>query len=352
MKEDARKYLDALVAQRKTPGFQYSFVSADDVLFCHHAGVAKLATGIALSGRTTFNAYSIAKTITAAAVLQLAVKGQIGLDDPIDQYLANRLQSGAATVRQTLLHTAGFASPNPLSWVHLAKEHDTFDCNRFVEDLIRAYGRPTSEPGSRYAYSNVGYVFLGELIAKVFGKPYLQFVEESLIAPLRLQEPDCLAFVISDAESHASGTLARFGLLNLLLGFFVEREKLVQTNLGRWTTVRSHYVNGLAYGGLIANASGLAKYLQALLGDAGAPPPDIRVLLFSVASSPGPARSLGWFAGRLGNEPWFAHAGGGAGYYFEARIYPHLARASVVLFNRAGVRDERILDRIDRFLIG
>lgn len=352
MKEDARKYLDALVAQSKTPGFQYSFVSRDEVLFCHHAGVANIATRLAVSGRTTFNAYSIAKTVTAAAVLQLAANGKIGLDDPIDQHLGKRLKSGAATVRQSLLHTAGFANPNPLSWVHLADEHKAFDCEQFVEKLIRAYGRPTSEPGSRYVYSNVGYVFLGELIAKVSGQPYLQFVQESLIAPLKLQESDCLAFDIPDAQSHASGALARFGLLNILLGLFADRNRLVEANHGRWTAIRSHYVNGPAYGGLIANASGLARYLQALLGGAGAPPPGIRVLLFSVAGSPGPARSLGWFTGRLGKEQWFAHAGGGAGYYCEARVYPQIARASAVMFNRAGVRDERILDRIDRFLIG
>lgn len=207
------------------------------------------------------------------------------------------------------------------------------------------------KPGSRYAYSNVGYCFLGELIAKVSGKPYPQFVEESLISPLQLQESQCLAYRIAHLGSHASGALARFGRLNLLLGFFLERKKLVETNHGRWTWLRNHYVNGLAYRGLIANAAGLTSYLQALLGGANALASGIRVLLLSVASSPGPARSMGWFAGRLGKEQWFAHAGGGAGYYCEARIYPRIARASVVMFNRAGVRDERIRDRIDRFLV-
>jgi CubicO group peptidase (beta-lactamase class C family) len=321
------------------------------VLFSHHGGVANVSTGMPVLDRTTFNAYSIAKTMTAAAVLQLTTQGKIALDDPIDQYLGHRLQSDSATIRQTLLHTAGFANPNPLSWVHLVDDHETFDCDRFVENLIRNYGRPTSKPGTRYRYSNVGYVFLGELIAKVSGKPYLQFVEESLISRLQLQKNECLAFLIPDAKSHASGALARFGLLNLLLGLFLDRSKLVEANHGRWTLIRNHCVNGPAYGGLIANAEGLARYLQALLGGAGAFPLAIRALLLSVASTPGPARSLGWFSGQLEEEQWFAHAGGGAGYYCEARMYPRIARASVVMLNRAGVRDERFLNRIDRFLI-
>ena len=351
MTEDARKHLDTLVVEHRTPGFQYVFASSDQVLFSHRGGVANVSTGTPVSDHTTFNAYSIAKTLTAAAVLQLSSQGKIELDSPIDEYLDNRLQSGSATVRQALLHTAGFANPNPLSWVHLVDEHETFDCDRFVEKLIRTYGRPRSKPGTRYRYSNVGYVFLGELIPKVCGKPYLQFVEESLIARLELQSDQCLAFRIADTDSHASGTLARFGLLNLLLGLFVDRSKLVETNHGRWTSIRNHYVNGPAYGGLIANAQGLARYLQALLGGAGAFPFAIRALLLCVASAPGPARSLGWFTGRLGKEQWFAHAGGGAGYYCEARMYPRISRASVVMLNRAGVRDERFLDGIDRFLI-
>jgi hypothetical protein len=73
-------------------------------------------------------------------------------------------------------------------------------------------------------------------------------------------------------------------------------------------------------------------------------------LFFTTQPAPGPARSLGWFAGRLGDAPWYAHAGGGAGYCCELRVYPGLDCASVVMFNRTGIRDEQVLDRLDRYL--
>jgi D-alanyl-D-alanine carboxypeptidase len=61
--------------------------------------------------------------------------------------------------------------------------------------------------------------------------------------------------------------------------------------------------------------------------------------------------SLAWFRGELDGHTYYAHAGGGGGYYAEVRIYPELQRGSVILFNRSGMRDERFLDRVDRRLI-
>jgi hypothetical protein len=155
-----RQVLDALIADGDTPGLQYVFVSADEALLAHHGGLANPGAHLPINDRTTFNAYSVTKTFTAAAVLQLVEQGRIELDRPIAQYCDRWPQSGAATVRQTLLHTAGFANPNPLPWVHLIDERAVFDRVRFVEDLMRTQGRPISKPGERYAYSNIGYLLL------------------------------------------------------------------------------------------------------------------------------------------------------------------------------------------------
>jgi len=346
-----RQALDALIADGNTPGLQYIFVSADELLFAHHGGLANPRAQVAVEVGTTFNAYSVTKTFTTAAVLQLVEQGRVDLDRPIAQYCDQWPQSGLATVRQTLLHTAGFANPNPLPWVHLDNEHAAFDRRRFVDDLLRTQGRPISKPGARYAYSNIGYLLLGELIESVSGRPYPHYVAQHLIAPLRLGESETLAFDIPKPAIHARGTLKRFGWLNAVLGFAIDRARLVDEAAGRWVQFRNHHVNGDAYGGLIGNAHGLARYVQALLARDDFLSPISRALLFTTQPGPGPARSLGCFMGSLGDEPWCAHPGGGAGYYSEVRVYPRVGRASVVMFNRAGIRDERILDRLDRFLV-
>lgn len=162
-----------MVAKRATPGLQYAFVSGDALLFAHHAGSADLLALRPVTERSTFNAYSVTKTFTAAAVVQMAAQRRVDLDGPIVRYLHRWPQIGAATVRQALLHTAGFANPNPLRWVHLAEEHGAFDRARFVEEVMHAHGRPIAKPGARYAYSNIGYLVLGELIEQVSGQPYV-----------------------------------------------------------------------------------------------------------------------------------------------------------------------------------
>lgn len=316
-----QRMLDTMVADGSTPGLQYVFASDQAVLFSHHGGAADLRTPRAVTKHSTFNAYSITKTFTAAAVLQLAERRRVNLDHPIARYLDRWPNRRAATVRQTLLHTAGFANPNPLRWVHLAEEHAAFDRARFVEDVVRAHGRPIALPGARYAYSNIGYLALGDLIEKVSGQPYVQYVREQLLAPLRLRDGAVIGFDIPRPDAHAHGMLHRFGWLNLVLGLVVDRDRLIEDSAGRWVQFRGHHVNGDAYGGLIGNAFGFTRFLQALLTDEILAPAS-RAALFNTASAPGPARSLGGFTGRIGQVDWVAHSGGGAGYYGEIRVYP------------------------------
>jgi hypothetical protein len=58
---------------------------------------------------------------------------------------------------------------------------------------------------------------------------------------------------------------------------------------------------------------------------------------------------LSWFSGQLNGNKYFAHAGGGGGYYCEIRLYPDSGIGRVIFFNRTGMSDERILDKTDRF---
>ena len=245
----AKAALDRLIAQGETPGLQYMFVSADAVLFSYSAGIANPAESVPVSDRTTFNAYSVTKTFTAAAVLQLAQAGKLELDQPIALYLDRFPYAQSPTVRQTLTHTGGFPNPNPMAWVHLADEHAAFDKQRFVDAVLRANGRLKSAPGQAYAYSNVGYLLLGEAIEKVSGQAYTAYVEQQLIRPLKLSEGESLAFTIEQSGGHARGTLEHWSLLNLVLGLFIDRDRFVDARSTRWVQLRNLYLNGAAYGG-------------------------------------------------------------------------------------------------------
>lgn len=80
-----RSYLDSVIARSRTPGLQYVVVDSSGTLLDYAGGWADIRTKVPMDSATTMMAYSMSKTITAAAVLRLVAAGQIGLDDP-DSY--------------------------------------------------------------------------------------------------------------------------------------------------------------------------------------------------------------------------------------------------------------------------
>src|SRR5205823_1445832 len=95
-------FLEAFVRDSKTPGLQYIVVDRVTTLFEHFGGIADLATHRPMQSGTTMMAYSMSKTITAAAVLQLVEMNKIGLDDSIARYIDWQPYGNAITVRQLL----------------------------------------------------------------------------------------------------------------------------------------------------------------------------------------------------------------------------------------------------------
>ncbi len=106
-----------------------------------------------MTAATTMMAYSMSKTITAAAVLQLVGLGRIALDDPVDKYHPTPFDD-EITVRHLLAHLSGIPNPIPLRWVHSPARHSGFDERAALDAELRAHPRLASAPGRRYRYSN------------------------------------------------------------------------------------------------------------------------------------------------------------------------------------------------------
>jgi CubicO group peptidase (beta-lactamase class C family) len=296
---------------------------------------------------TTFNAYSITKILTSATVLRLARSGRIDLDAPIASAAAVEGLEAYGSVRETLLHRAGFRNPNPLKWFHTAQSHDTFDEAAFVSIQLQAL-RGSRRRLARSGYSNIGYLMLGLAIERVWPGPFVEAVRALVIDGLRLRPDERLAFAIDHPDGHAHGHLRRHGLIDLTMGLLVDRSSIVQNVGDRWVQLRLHHVNGSAYGGLIANARGLARFGHSVLVAHEAAESGAWRQLLEIVPGPGPCRSLGLFGGQLGRHRWLAHAGGGLGGYGELRLYPQLQIVSALLTNGPGVRDARCLDAVDR----
>jgi D-alanyl-D-alanine carboxypeptidase len=348
----ANAYLHALLDDRKTPGLQYVFADADQALFRFSGGYADVKEKIPVRDDTTFNGYSITKTFTATAVVKLAIEGKVDLEGPISDYVDDFPYKQSPTIRQTLQHMGGFPNPNPMPWIHLAKEHETFDGRAFVEKVVQENAELDFEPGEKFAYSNIGYLLLGEAVRKATAMPYREYVLTEIIDPLSLAGDQHISFGIDHPQAHAHGYIRNWNWLNLALGWFVDRKTFLGPSADGWTQFRDFLVNGEPYGGLVGTASGFVRYLQAALRVEKPFTREMLDLMWktgTTSSGESVRTGLAWRCGDLDGERFFGHTGGGGGYYCEIRVYPDVKRASVIMTNNTGISNQHYLDRVDRY---
>jgi len=346
--------LEKEISSNRSPSVQYYFFDRKDIIASFMKGYSDIANLSDVNTETTYHAFSVTKTFTALAILQLMESGKIDIDKPAIHYLPDFPYGGQITVRHVLTHSAGIPNPIPLNWIHLRTEKENYDRQAFYRGLLQKHNTPKSEPNARFVYSNIGYAILGDLIEQITGTTYEAYITERIIQKLPTNPGD-LAFTMGDTSRHARGYHNRFTFSYFLLGFFIDRSKFMGKNAGRWKPFKDYYVNHPAYGGLIGSPSAFVKYIQELLSDeTRLISKENKALLFQENRdnrNKATGMCLSWFIGQLNGKTYFTHAGGGGGYYCEIRLYPELGKGSVIFFNRTGMRDERFLDKVDGFYI-
>jgi CubicO group peptidase (beta-lactamase class C family) len=333
---------DMLLSITGSPGAQWILADSEKIIAECNAGLANISTLHSVEPSTTFNAFSVTKTATAAAILRLTEQKRINLNDSVNPMFDEFHFRYPFSVRELLAHQAGFPDPIPISWIHLATEDAIFDENEFIATVIERHSNQKFKPGARFSYSSIGYLILGRIIEKVTGEPYADFIRKNIISAA--QDDGRLDYRINNFQNQAIGYHPRFSFSNLFLEFMLDKKKFVGGYFGRWMSFNHFYVNGKAYGGLIGNARGLMNYLQTYLSNNMFLDEEMQELMFTEQKG---GMALGWFTGSLKGTKYVCHAGGGGGYYCEIRIYPALRIASVLLRNRSSFGDLRLLDKID-----
>jgi CubicO group peptidase (beta-lactamase class C family) len=348
-------FLQKLVSDGKTPGLQYLAVKDGEVVYQQNVGIAEFERDRPVTENSFFNACSVTKTFTSLGIMQLAEAGKIRLGDYASTYLGHLPFQQEIKISQLLSHTSGLSNPIPLRWAHLQEEEENFDYNAFINGVLEKHSKMKFTPGKKFSYSNLNYLPLGQIIEKVSGLPYRDYIRQNIINRLGLtSEP--LDFLVFDDSNYARGYQRRFTAMNLILGLFLDKKKFTtRSSDPAWIRFNKYYVSGRAYGGLIANAYSLTKFLCVLFRpDSKLLSEDWRKLLFEKQKTLNGREiemTLGWFTGALNGVKYFTHAGAGGGYYCEMRMYPQKNLATAIMFNRSGMGDERFLDRTDRHLL-
>ena len=341
------------INEQDMPSVQYYIFSMDQLIHHFSEGFADIKNKKPTHARITYHAFSVTKTFTALAVMQLVEKKMLQLEDAVKKYLPEFPYDPATNVKQLLTHSAGIPNPIPLKWIHPVEEHGAFNRDSFFNQVFAKNKQTQFKPNEKFAYSNLGYILLGQLIEKISGLSYEQYITDNIINKAGLG--DKLGFTIGNISEHAKGYHKRFTFSNLLLGFLINKSKFMGKPEGKWIPFNHYYVNGVSYGGLIGTPDAFVKYLQALLKPDGLLiSDDLKQLLFTENySRNGNATGmcLSWYCGQLKGEKFYCHAGGGGGYYCELRLYPGAGIGSVVMLNRTGMTDVRFLDKLDTYFI-
>jgi len=176
--------------RQQIPGLSLAVVRNGKISLVKSYGFSNLEHQVPVKPETVFQSGSIAKQFTATAVMMLVEEGKLSLDDKISKYFADAPESWKnITVRQLLTHTSGMGDYPPD--MDLRRDYTEDEYLAFIKKAPLAY--PT---GTKWEYSNLGYVTLGILIRKVTRQFYGDFLTERVFQPLSMMT----ARVISEAD--------------------------------------------------------------------------------------------------------------------------------------------------------
>jgi CubicO group peptidase (beta-lactamase class C family) len=149
-------------------------------------GMANIELGVPNTPEMKFQIGSITKQFTATAIMQLAEKGLLSVDDPITKYITDYPSEtgNKITIHNLLTHTSGVTSYTSMPDV---MERRAVEIS--IEDLIALFkDLPLEfEPGTQFNYSNSGYVLLGAIIENVSGMPYEDHIQKNIFDPLGMK---------------------------------------------------------------------------------------------------------------------------------------------------------------------
>ena len=334
---------NAVLSQHGVVGGSVAIVHSQEPASNLFFGEARKATHQPVDSETSYNWASITKTMTAIAILQLRDRGKLSLNDSAVRYVPELRQVhddfgpiDAITIRELLTHSAGFRNP---TWPWDCDDASSCDWQPFEPTLwaqvsaMLPYTHVAFSPGTQWSYSNLGYVFLGQIIQRLTGDAFEVYVDKNILKPLGMTNSyfDRSPYFL---ESHVSASYLRAG------------DKLTEQPFNFDTGITT------SNSGLKAPITDMAKYLRFLIGDPANSVYDFVLRRSSLeeawtgvlpVAEPGkpatpytkgaPLMGLGFFVLNLGGHGYVYHDGDQGGFSSEMLIDPARRAASILVVN-------------------
>jgi CubicO group peptidase (beta-lactamase class C family) len=320
----------SFVREHRLPGVAAGVVHGDELVWSSGVGFGDVSGGRAPDAATLYRIASITKTFTGSAIMQLRDEGGLHLDDPATMYLpelrAAESPFGAietVTIRRMLSHESGLMGDPPgTDWSAPVYEPDP------AANLARVAEIGTRVPPStQQKYSNLAYQLLGEIVSRVSGVPYAEYLRVKILEPLDLGSTSLDPLPDGLAARRAIGYAAR--------GF----SDVLRESVAAPTTQ--------AEGGLWSCVADLARWVSFQLREDGGPRAGAQVLAGETLAEMHRPRYLGdaawteawciaWYAVRRGDVVWVQHSGALHGFITSVCFDPRERVGAIALVNGYG----------------
>ena len=265
---------------------------------------------------TKFFFASQGKMFTAVSIFQLIDKGKVSLDDTVGKFLPsypNREIAQKVTVRMLLAHTGGTGDMGILQPEEGANRAKV----RSIADIIALNGKrgPDFKPGTKWDYSNYGYILLGAIIEKASGMDYFDYVQRNVFDPAGMKH---------------SGNPLLADMTGIAIPMWEKNGKLVSA-MDMWPW------RGTPAGGGVATAGDEARFVDAL--NAGKLISQASLALATHAPGgfgfqPGNGFGLGFIESGVHRNRYWGHGGGAHGDSLALGYYPRTHVTFVCMANR------------------
>jgi CubicO group peptidase (beta-lactamase class C family) len=321
-------WVRAEMARQGVPGVALGIRSGATVIEKGY-GLANVELNVPVRAQTVFQSGSLGKQFTAVLVMLEVEAGRVALDDPLSKYFPEAPASWHTfTVRNLLNHTSGIADYTDAK----IDGKPVLDYRRdYTEEEITrlTYSLPLEfAPGSRYKYSNTGYLLLGVLIHRTSGHFYGELLQQKIFAPLGMKS----ARIISEADI----------VMNRAAGYH-----LVQGQLKNQDWVAPS-INTTADGSLYLSVPDYLAWDQGLRAQAMLKSESWAQVYAPASLTDGShyPYGFGWDVESWHDKPWYHHEGAWQG--FQTIITRYLADdlTLIVLTNLEDASPARIADGV------
>ena len=199
-------YISRVVQAREMVGLSVAIVRNGKQPWTGTYGKSSIEAGAPVTTNTVFAIGSVTKQFTAACILLLAQEGKLSVRDKVAKYYPKLTRARDITLLDLMNHVSGYPDYYPLDFVDRRMEIPVAP-----DDLIQRYagGKLDFEPGTKWSYSNTGYVILGRVVEKVSGQTLGDFMTRRILRPLGM---DHAFFGTTAAGSGMAAGYTRYAL--------------------------------------------------------------------------------------------------------------------------------------------